>query len=285
MDDTYWHKQADKPLFEDLVWNKPENRQQAGKLLIIGGNAHEFAAPAEAYSEAQSAGVGTAKVLLPSALQKIIGAMIENTEFGDSTSTGSFSRKALADWIEWAHWADGVLLAGDLGRNSETAIVLESFIEKYPGQITINKDAVDYFAASPLKLLNRENTTIVVSLSQLQKLCQNAKWPAPITFAMPLVQLVEQLHAITESYSCNLVTEHNGILFVAVNGQVSTTRAPYPSFSQSDRLLFESRKSTGQANQLSSTSYLWRVKAAAHAAVWQLQNPNKPFEALTNSVV
>src|SRR6185369_8603868 len=133
MDRDYWLRQeAGKPLFPELEWSRPENRSQAGKLLIIGGNLHGFAAPAEAYAEATKAGIGTARVLLPDAVQKIVGRFLENGEFAPSTPSGSFSQKALNEWLIHSSWADGVLLAGDLGRNSETAIVLEKFLGKSP---------------------------------------------------------------------------------------------------------------------------------------------------------
>ena len=50
MDYSYWKKQSiDAPLFPDIEWSKPENRLQAGKLGIIGGNKLGFAGVAEAF--------------------------------------------------------------------------------------------------------------------------------------------------------------------------------------------------------------------------------------------
>src|SRR5471032_3085314 len=105
----YWHKQAaDKPLYPDLLWSRPENRAQAGKLLIVGGNAHGFAAAGEAYAEATKAGVGTARVLLPDSLQKTVGKVFEAGEYAPSTPSGSFAKRALAELLAMAEWADGV---------------------------------------------------------------------------------------------------------------------------------------------------------------------------------
>ena len=102
MDNTYWHRQTtEKPLFPDLLWSRPENKRHAGKLLIIGGNEHEFAAPAEAYAEAAKAGIGTAKVLLPNKLQKTIGKILENGEYAPSNNSGSFAKSALAEWHDF----------------------------------------------------------------------------------------------------------------------------------------------------------------------------------------
>lgn len=259
MDHTYWQKQANnQALFEDLLWSRPENKRLAGKLLVVGGNLHGFAAPAEAYDQAAKAGIGTTKVLLPNALQKTIGQLVENTEFAPSNKSGSFSKQALGEWLAFATWADGVLLAGDLGRNSETAILLESFISKYDGQLTITKDSADYFTNQPVGILHRPQTTLVITIAQLQKLCTAAKWPTPIQFSMLALPLAEQLHQLTNTYAVNLVVLHNDLMFVASGGGVSTTSVP-----QTDT---------------------WRIKTAAHCVVWQIQNPSQPFQALTTAV-
>lgn len=258
MADTYWHKQTDKPLYPDLIWSRPENRQHAGKLLIIGGNLYGFSAPASAYQAASKAGIGTARVMLPAALRKTIGSIIENGEFAPSTPSGSFGQAALSDWLEHAAWADAVLLAGDLGRNSETAITIEKFCDKYKGQLTITKDAVDYFNTQPKTVLGRPDTTIVLSMAQLQKFFTQAKWPKAITFGMGLVQLVDVLHDFTQNYPANVVVKHQENLVIACQGEVSSTL-------------------------LNPDPEIWRVQTAAHTATWWLQNPNKPLEALTTA--
>ncbi len=259
MDNEYWLKQnPDKPLFEDLLWSRPENKTHAGKLLIIGGNLHFFAAPAQAYNEALKAGVGVAKVLLPDKLQKTIGSVLENGEFAPSNKSGSFARNALAEWLDFAGWADGVLLAGDLGRNSETTIVTEEFLQKYSGQVTIAKDAVDSISASIQHTLERPNTTLVISIAQLQKICKDTACAHPVQFDMGNIALVEHLHDFTLKYNTNIIVLHNELLYVAVKGEVSTTKV-----------------SVGES---------WRVKTAAYAATWWLQNPHKTFEALTTSI-
>src|SRR5665213_467989 len=153
---TYWHKQAlDKPLFGELLWSQPENKNQAGKLLIIGGNAHGFRAPAEAYQESLNAGAGTVRVLLPSSLQKTVSKLFVEANFASSTPSGSFSRASLAEALDIAEWSDSVLLIGDTGHNSETAIMLESFINKYRGPLTLFGDCIDNLKQSMQLLLKR----------------------------------------------------------------------------------------------------------------------------------
>lgn len=259
MDRTYWHKQtADQPLFPDLLWSRPENRILASKLLIIGGNSHSFAAADEAYKQAVNAGIGTARVLLPDSLKKTVGRIFEAGEYAPSTPSGSFSQKALAELINMSQWADGVLLAGDLGRNSETAILLEQFITKFTGRLTITKDAADYFIKSPRLLLGRDKILLVLSFSQLQKLASNSHFSSAFTFDMDFLRLVDSLHDFTIQHPVNIIVKHLQTLFVAVNGQISTTK-------------------------LEQGQEIWRVNVAASASTWWLQNPTKRFEALTTS--
>jgi hypothetical protein len=260
MTNDFWHKQEPgKPLFPELLWSKPENKLQAGKLLIVGGNAQGFAAVAEAYGAAAKAGAGTARVLLPDSLQKTVGKLFPEAGFAPSTPSGSFAERALGELLASSGWADGVLLAGDTGRNSETAILFEKLIEKYQGQLTVTKDAMDYFTSTPIHLLQRPDTTLVLSFAQLQKIGAGARFPAAFTFGMDLVRLVEALHAFTQIHKVHIITKHNADVLVAVGGQVSTIKSDNPRET-------------------------WRVKTAAVSSVWWLQNPSKPFEALTSSL-
>src|SRR5436305_544558 len=107
---TYWHRQTpSKPLFPDLLWSRPEHKSTAGKLLIIGGNLHNFSTPAQAFNYVSEAGIGSARVLLPDSIKKLVGGVFESGEFAPSTPSGSFSQKALIDMLEQSSWADGVL--------------------------------------------------------------------------------------------------------------------------------------------------------------------------------
>lgn len=260
MSPEFWHKQLPgKPLFPQLEWSRPENRQMAGKLLVVGGNLHGFAAPAEAYAESMRAGVGTTRVLLPSAIQKIVGPSIENGEFAASTPSGSFSQRALMELLDWCRWADGILFAGDLGRNSETAILIEKYLQKCEALSVLTKDAIDYVISLPHPALERPNSALVVSLSQLQRLGTAAKFEKPLTFSMDLMRMVEWLHVFTERHAPHVIVKHHDVILVAVNGEISTTK-------------------------LKTDVPTWRLKTATHASVWWIQNRAKPFEALTAAV-
>lgn len=257
---NYWQKQtADKPSFPDLLWSRPENKNQAGKLLIVGGNVHGFAAAGEAYTEATRSGIGTARVLLPDSLQKTVGKVFEAGEYAPSSASGSFSQTALAEMLATASWADATLLAGDFGRNSETAILLEKFTEKYQGQLTITQDALDYFTKSD-QILRRENTLLVMSFAQLQKVAKNASFPIAFTHEMDFLRLVDALHQFTTKYCSTVVVKRDDTYYAATSGKVITTL-------------------------VKASAKIWRVQTASSAAVWWLQNPSKVLESIGTSLV
>ncbi len=259
MEPTYWHKQsADNALFEKLIWSKPENKRLAGKLLIVGGNAHSVTAPAFAYQAAVKAGIGTARVMLPDAIAKTIGRSFDEGEFAFSTPSGSFAKTAASQVLENADWSEAVLLAGDFGRNSETAIFLEQIVEKYHGPLVITDDALDYFLKDVGKLTLRKNTLLVTNLGRLQKMTKSGMPSIIIRHSMSLQALVGLLNSWTRESKTRILTYHNDHFIYADHGQVSTT------------------PKENAAN--------WEVALAACAAVWWLQHENQSFEAVTTAI-
>lgn len=248
-----WLKQGSEPLFSDVLWSRPENRRHAGKLLIIGGHKQSFNVVSAAYSAALKAGIGTARVILPDSLQKMLHKLFPEAEYAASTPIGSFSRQALGTLLDAAEWADAVLLAGDFGRNSETAILLENFIEKYQDRLAITGDSIDYFLAHPKKLVDRPGTLIIGSLTQLQKLAA----PALIQQNADLIKVVEQISDWVSRADLAVVSVHSDQAIVSVKEQISTS-----------------------AVKIRTPD----VNLAVYATVWWLQQPDKPFEALTMGI-
>jgi hypothetical protein len=186
--------------------------------------------------------------------------VFEAGEYVPSTPSGSFSRQALSDVLDGGNWADSTLFAGDFGRNSETAILLEQFASKHNGQLILTKDALDYFTKSPAIILDRDNTLLVASFAQLQKIATSSKFTQAFTFDMDFLRLVEGLHEFTKLHKTAIVVKHLQNIFVAHGGSVSSTK-------------------------LEEDISIWRVKAAANASVWWLQNPSKTYSAITTSVL
>lgn len=260
MDHTFWRKQQNnKALFDDLLWSRPENKQQAGKLLVIGGHAQGFTRPASAFAAAERVGAGTVRVILPDSLQKTLGRAFLGAEFGPSTPSGSFASTALGEILPLAEWADAVIVAGDLGRNSETAVLLEKLLTHYQGQLTLTCDAVDYVVATPHPILQRPNSLLVLSFSQLQKLGIAVKYSNAFTFSMDFLRLIDALHEFTKRYKVNIITKHLDNIFISADGEVITTK-------------------------LRAGREIWRLDTAVSASVWWLQNPSKTLEALATGV-
>lgn len=259
--DTYWQiQQPDTPLFPDIEWSRPESKLHAGKLCIIGGSEHGVAAVADAFTAAEQAGIGTTILILPDAVSRAIKQFLPEATFVPSTPSGSFATQSLSDLLSVGSNADAVLLAGDLGRNSETAVLLEKYAQRTPQRLIIAQDAGDYFVNEPLHIKNRPDTLLVISLAQLQKLFINTPSIIPITYSMAAAQLAEALHNYTQEFRVSIVTRHYDTFFIAVAGKVIASK------DTSDR-------------------DVWRSTVAARMSVYWLQNPMKQLEAIASSLL
>lgn len=256
----YWRRQeGGKPLFPDIEWGKPEQRSARGRLGIIGGNKLGFAGVAAAYEAAHETGAGEVRVLLPDVLRSSVPATMTDVVFGGSNPSGSLSQAATDDLRTLAQWSSCVLLIGDAGRNSETAITYETFIRDYSGPLVISRDAFDLIRSGAPQLVSRPSTLLVLSFAQLQKLFQEIYYPKVLIFSMQLLQLVEALHKFTITYPVTVAVLHKDTLVVAHGGEVTTTAWKNPMA-------------------------IWRGTTATRAACYQMWTPSQPLEAVTTSL-
>lgn len=257
----YWHTQhLPAALFPDIEWSKPEQRSLAGRLGIVGGNKLGFAAVQEGYATARDTGIGEVRVLLPDVLRKALPTSITDAHFAATNPSGSLSREARPDLHALATWAQSILLIGDVGRNSETAILYDDFVRDYRGPLIITRDAVDLLKHSFDTLAERNHTLMVPSFAQLQTVFRSVYYPKILTFNLQLQYVVEALHKFTITYPLTIVTFHQQHLVVAHAGQVTTTPWDNPMA-------------------------IWRGSVATRASVYWLWNPTKPLEAVTTSFV
>lgn len=257
----YWQKQeTNTPLFPDIEWSKPEQKSHAGKLVIIGGHSGGFVAVAESYELAYKLGAGQVRAMIPDSLKKIIPPTISDTLMVPSNPSGGFSKEAGNEFKTAHQWADIVLLIGDTGRNSETAIVYETLLLDSTTPVVISRDAFDLLRNSMGSLVERKNTVLVLSFAQVQKLFQAVYYPKILTLNMQLVQLVEALHKFTISYPVSIVTYHNEKIIVSHDGKVSTTDFKNPLT-------------------------IWRGHTATRIACYLLWNRQDPFKTITTAVV
>ncbi len=226
MNMDYWQKQTkSEPLFDDLLWSKPERRDQAGRLAIVGGSDKGFLAVANAYEMGLKAGAGMMRVIMPDALKRklptIVAQRIDDLIFTESNPSGGFAKGTMPYLQSAGEWSGNMLFIGDNGANAETSALFENFLQgDKTTTITMTRDAVDSVANGAETVLNRPNTNLVVSLGQLQKLARAVYYPRMITFSMGIKQVAETLHKFTITYSATITLFHNDNLFVAQNGQV-----------------------------------------------------------------
>jgi len=257
----YWHKQTiDKPLYPDIEWSKPEQRTHRGKLGIIGGNKLGFISVAESYTNALQTGAGEVRVLVPDVLRKSIPPTMTEVIFGATNPSGGLASDALVEMKAIGDWATGILLIGDSGQNSETAILYDNFIREYAGPLTITRDAIDLVKNNSALLVERPNTLLIASFAQLQKLFQSVYYPKVLTFSMQLTNLVEALHKFTITYPVSIAVLHKDTLLVAHGGEVTST-----PFNEPMRI--------------------WRGITATTAATYWLWSPSKIIESVTASLV
>jgi len=257
----YWHKQTtDKPLYPDIEWSKPEQRSIRGRLGIIGGNRLGFIGVAESYATALQTGAGEVRVLLPDILRKSIPPTMTEVVFGSTNPSGGLATDAITEMKALGGWATGILMIGDAGRNSETAVLYENFIRECHGPLTITRDAVDLLKNASTMVIERPDTLLIVSFAQLQKIFQSVYYPIVLTFSMQLTNLVEALHKFTVTYPITVSVLHQDTMLVANGGEVTSTPFTEPM-------------------------QIWRGRTATSAATYWLWSPTKPIESVTTSLI
>lgn len=244
-----WQKQTDKPLFENLLWSKPENKRAAGKLLIIGGQKDNFSHVAATYEAAVKAGAGTVRTLLPESLQKV-AHFLPDIEFAHANKSGGFSSSALDTMLDLSAWADMVLLAGDFGKSSETTALLDNYLKKYSGPLAISSRVLESIDAD----ITGKGLLLISEFEPLQKLSKDVGSSEAFTSSMGAVRFSEVLHNFAEANKLQIVTEYSKNIWVAAENQTSSTEGEF---------------------SIDTIS--------AYASVWLMQNPGQPFKALTTA--
>ncbi len=265
-DFSYWQKQT-KPLFEDLIWNIPE--QKTGHINVIGGNSQNFHAIVRIGEFLnQTFPLQNVQIFLPDALRGQLPP-ITNLNFTPSTISGSFAKSSQLN--EAFSSSDFTVLAGDLSKNSSTAIAISDAITSGinsssmpPKSLLITRDSVDLLAESFQSILTHPQLFLCCSMLQLQKIFRAIYYPKMIMLSQPLIPIVETLHKFTLTYSTTILTFHEGNIIIAHNGQIITT-------------------------PIVDTEYtpisLWSGQLAAKVAALNLYNPKNPLPASAAAVL
>lgn len=248
----YWQHQTNEPLFPDVIWSRPETRLGSGKLLIVGGSPGNMSHVSTSYTRAERASSGTIRLMVPDSLSKVTKG-IPHIEYAPSTPSGSFSRSALAICLDATAAVDGVIFAGDLGKNSETGIFLESFANSHNGILAISSDAVDSFPLPHRNLLDIQSSVIHMSLNQLRSMVIELELEQAVTSDIARKQLAEILHEISTRHTALIMVEHQETVWATKDGQVIDSLCENFDF----------------------------IKAV----VWLIQQPKKPLQAVVSSQI
>lgn len=248
----YWQHQTDEPLYPDVIWSRPETKHGSGKLLIIGGSAGSMSHVAANFTATEQSGAGTIHLLVPDSLTKVTKG-IPHIQYAPANPSGSFARSALDEFLSVGSNVDGVFLAGDLGKNSETSLLLEAFFTKYSGIIAVSSDSVESFPGKHAALFERDNTVIELTLNQLRNIAIELQLDRPVTSDIARAQLAEILHDISLKQPGLVVTHQEKTVWIAHRGRVVDCLSANYTF--------------------------------ARCVVWAVQQPEKQFEAIVSSLV
>ncbi|HEY6736275.1 MAG TPA: hypothetical protein VI322_01010, partial [Candidatus Saccharimonadia bacterium] len=125
-------KQANIPLYPQVLYNRPVTRTGAGRLLLVGGHTGEFSQPTAFNQLALAAGAGECRVVMPDKLAALL-AGAPGVYFGAATASGSLSRDALGRILQLAEEADALAIGTSLSNNSDTTMLVERLLTEAEG--------------------------------------------------------------------------------------------------------------------------------------------------------
>lgn len=260
MADLSYLKKQDFPLFADLLWNIPE--QKTGRISLIGGNSQNFANIIKMAEFLNSSfPLESVSITLPDTLKKSLPP-ITDLNFAPSTESGSFKKSQ--ELNQAAESADFTIFAGDLSKNSATAIAIAEAINHASSPILLTRDSIDLVVSDIDSFAERDNLYILASLMQLQKIFRALYFPKVLLLSMPLTSVLEVLHKFTLSYPTTIITYHQDQIIVANSGKIITT-------------------------PIDSTAYapitLWSGQLACKIAGLNLYNKGTPLEATAAAIL
>jgi hypothetical protein len=255
----------DHPLYPEVLWDKPENSLNAGKICIIGGNAHAIKEPNEAYQISLKNILKERRVVLPESTKKYFSKehSVPDILFAPSNISGSFSAKSLIDLQTYQSWADCTIFAGDFTKSSETTILINKLIDKSSQLTAICNDGIDIVLQSEISPLQNSNLIITCSLAQLQKLCICYSPKFVFTSNLSPLAFYNKLSDLSSNAECYLLVMFQEKLYVAYKGQVVISDL--------------------NENLLNDAS--WATKITTVAAIWSMQQPAKRFQALVTGTL
>lgn len=252
----HYELQGTQPLYPKIFWNRPTNKNRAGRLLIVGGHKHEFSGVQAIYQVAEAAGSGYVQAAMPDTLRPLVGG----GEFGyflPATVSGSLGRAALGELLHLASEYDAVVLGANLTNNAETAILVESLIQKSDQPLIITEETIDILKFHADFITGNPHALVVTTMKGLFGLANNQHIPLAIKPNSGVLGKLEILQQLVDISRCSYVVFDKDIM-VASAGKLSLTPLQVELTSQP-------------------------TIAIGLAGTFWLQQRSQPFEALTGT--
>ncbi len=220
---TDFLKQTDQPLYPKALWNRPISRSGAGRLLVLGGHSQEFSVPQAVFQAAQAAGIGECRVILPDSLIKVVGQLADLATFVPSSPGGSFGRGALGPILELARDYDGLIIAGSMSKNSETAILLEGILERLDQPLILGEEIWPMLKHRPEVILSHPKRLIIGTTGGLFRLAGQLKVPVRLRPEAGLLNLIDLIEGLAERGSADWLMISSDLI---VNAEGKTLVTP-----------------------------------------------------------
>lgn len=214
-------KQADKLLYEDILWSRPVRR--TGRVLLVGGHRDGFAELQKLFQGFEDAQVAECRLALPDKLSRLVGSL-EYVSLVASTPSGSVSRDALAELVYLANESDLVSIGPDLSNNSETTLAMQRLIAETRASILIPPQSTEQLLPEAGEWKDKENLLLFLNHKQLYRLASKLAVDATIPLSPTVDAIAGIALAVSKEFSPSLIISLENSLIVAVTGKVSITQ-------------------------------------------------------------
>lgn len=243
-------KQTDKPLYEDILWNRPVRR--TGRVLLVGGHRDGFSELQKLFQGFEAAQVAECRLALSDKLAKLVGNL-EGISLVASNPSGSIARDALGELVHLANESDLVSLGPDLSNNSETILTMHRLIDETRASVVIPPQSAEQLLTELGEWKNKKNLLLFMNHKQLYKLATKLAVDVTIPLNPSSDTITEIAAATSTAFLPSLVVLFENSIIIAVNGQASITKT----------------KTDNIGNLVGLLATFW------------LQNASKKYEALT----
>jgi hypothetical protein len=200
--DSHFLKQTDEALFPKILWNRPANRRQAGRILVVGGHTGHFSGLQASFAAAEASGIGECRLAVPTSLRAAL-ASFAIAEFMPATPSGSLATLAVGPVLEFAREFDAILIGPDLGQNSETTILLESILLKSEIPVIIVADALTSLKHNPRSYIDRPQTLVVATLPELFRIAGALAIPLTVRTDTGLMGRTDLITSVTKDWAAD----------------------------------------------------------------------------------